>query len=444
MSPDFHPGRAAAYAWLMERPHHEALRESPRAGTAAARRLRIALLAPPMLPVPPERYAGTERVVAVLAEGLQRRGHHVTLFAAGDSTADCEIVPTVPLALWPSGFRGDPSPFIALTVDAAWQEAERFDLIHSHLDTGGFTLARRAPVPVLSTLHTRLDLRGPSESIDAFHEIPLVSISHNQRRWHPAANWVATIHNGLPLADMPFSPHPGTYLALVGRIVREKGIEESIAVARAVRMPLRIAAKVMDATESAFFDSVVQPVLGDGVEYLGELGPDRRDPLLAQALATLMLGAWPEPFGLVAIESLATGTPVIARRAGALPEIVEHGVDGFLVDDEREAERAVSMVGELDRTVIRRRALERFGAERMVDAYERLYRRLAGTRQPAAREASVSRDALVPRRYVTPAPYAFPSAGRADVPRVMGDHRLASRSISPEPAGTAEPDDATA
>jgi glycosyltransferase involved in cell wall biosynthesis len=393
--------------------------------------MRIALLAPPMLQVPPARYAGTERIVGVLAEGLQRRGHHVTLFAAGDSTATCELVATVPEALWPSGFRGDPAPFIALTADAAWRQAARFDLIHSHLDTGGFTLARHAPVPVLSTLHTRLDLSGPSEMIDEFHEVPLVSISQNQRRWHPRANWVATIHNGLPLADMPFSPVPGSYLALVGRIVREKGIEESIAVAQAVGLPLRIAAKVMDATESAFFDSVVRPVLGQGVEYLGEVGPERRDPLLAEARATLMLGAWPEPFGLVAIESLATGTPVIARRAGALPEIVEHGVDGFLVDDAREGQRAVALVGELDRTLIRRRALERFGAERMVDAYERLYRRLVVSPRPLAHVQAGPRDPLLPRRFATPASYAFPS--RSEATRGLADHRLARRSIPDDP-----------
>lgn len=396
--------------------------------------LRIALLAPPMLPIPPVRYAGTERIVAVLAEGLKRRGHQVTLFAAGDSTADCELVPTVPRALWPSGFRGDPSPFLALTADAAWRQAERFDIIHSHLDSAGFTLARHVPVPVLSTLHTRLDVPGPSEMLDEFREIPLVSISHNQRRWHPASNWVATIHNGLPLADMPFSPQAGTYLALVGRITREKGVTESIRVARAVGLPLRIAAKVMDANESAYFESVVRPAIGHGVEYLGEVGPDERDPLLLEALATLMLGAWPEPFGLVAIESLATGTPVIARRAGALPEIVEHGIDGFLVDDEREAERAVRLAATLDRTLIRQRALERFGAERMVDAYERLYRRLAGKPLPLTRDDPAERDPLASRRSSAPA-YAFST--RSAATRGLPDPRLADRTI---PAEATEPD----
>ena len=389
--------------------------------------LRIALLAPPLLAVPPIAYAGTERIVGVLAEGLRRRGHHVTLFAPGDSTAPVEIVATVPKALWSDGFRGDPAPFLALTAARAWHEAARFDLIHSHLEASGFTLARHAPVPVLTTMHQRLDTPGPAEMIDEFSEIPLVSVSHNQRRWHPDANWVATIHNGLPLADMPFGPDAGTYLALVGRITREKGIEEAIQVASATGIPLRIAAKVLDDNESSVFESVVKPALGSGVEFLGEVGAERRDPLLSGALATLMLGAWPEPFGLVAIESLATGTPVIARRAGALPEIVEHGVDGFLVDDAREAERAVRLVAGLDRTVIRRRALERFGAELMIDAYERVYRQLVASRAAAARaEPGSARGPFAGLR--TPSStFAFhgpPSAGR-----VSGEQRPAVRSV---------------
>jgi glycosyltransferase involved in cell wall biosynthesis len=179
---------------------------------------------------------------------------------------------------------------------------------------------------------------------------------------------------------MPFNPRAGGYLALVGRASPQKGLAESIELAQRTGLALRIAAKVHDVAEVEFFDRQIKPHLKDGViDFLGELGPDERDPLLAGALATLMLGAWPEPFGLVAIESLATGTPVIARRAGALPEIIEHGVDGFLVDDLEEAEFAVRRVGDLDRTVIRARALERFSAARMVDDYERVYRKLITT-----------------------------------------------------------------
>ncbi len=348
------------------------------------RSLRVALLASPLLPIPPEGYAGTERVVAALAEGLIARGHRVTLFGAGDSTLPCEIVPVTPRALWPSGFRGNDFPFQVLGVARAWQQASRFDIIHSHVEDCGFLLARHGPIPVLSTLHSRLDVDGKRDLLDAFSDVPLAAISESQRRWHPGANWVATIHHGLPLERMPFSPTPGPYLALVGRISPEKGIAESIQVARASGIPLRIAAKLREDEERVYFEAVVQPALGEHVEYLGELAPERRDPLLAGARATLMLGAWPEPFGLVAIESLATGTPVIARRAGALPEIIEHGVDGFIVDDLIEAQLAVRLAAGLDRALIRQRALARFGADAMVDAYVTVYRQLIGARRPAA------------------------------------------------------------
>jgi glycosyltransferase involved in cell wall biosynthesis len=379
--------------------------------------LRIAIVAPPMLPIPPVRYAGTERVIATLADGLAARGHHVTLFAAGDSTARHDLVPIVPRALWPAGYRGDTAPYVGLAAAIAWREAGRFDIIHSHLDSGGFALARYAPVPVVSTLHTRLDIPGPMELIEEFHEVPLVSVSQNQRRWHPGANWVATVHNGLPLAAMPFQEAAGTYLAFVGRVVREKGVAESVELARATGLTLRIAAKVMDAAESAFFESVVRPAIGEEVEFLGEVGPADRDPLLAGALATLMLGAWPEPFGLVAIESLATGTPVIARRVGALPEIIEHGVDGFLVDDVQEAQRAVELVPRLDRARIRERALERFSADRMVEAYEHVYRDVIASHGPGARDS----DRTAVRRAPLPV-FAFnaerPRARRSGEPWV--------------------------
>jgi glycosyltransferase involved in cell wall biosynthesis len=384
--------------------------------------LRIAIVAPPMLPIPPLRYAGTERVVAVLADGMAARGHDVTLFAAGDSTTDLRLVPTVPEALWPSGFRGDVMPFIELTAATVWREASQFDVIHSHLEIGGFSLARHAPVPVVSTLHGRIDMPGPKEMIDEYGEIPLVSVSDNQRRWHPHANWVATVHNGLPLVAMPFRHEPGTYLALVGRITAEKGVAEAIELARATGLELRIAAKVMDANESAYFESIVKPALGPGIVFLGEVGPAERDPLLSGALATVMLGAWPEPFGLVAIESLATGTPIIGRRAGALPEIVEHGVDGFLVDDVKEALLAVRLCADLDRARIRERALARFNADRMVDAYEQVYRELVSGHRVASRDRSSIRRAAVPVFAYPPRPARSPdrpalrSAGRERVP----------------------------
>jgi glycosyltransferase involved in cell wall biosynthesis len=330
-----------------------------------------------MLPVPPARYAGTERIVAALVEGLMRRGHDVTLFAPGDSRIDCELVPTVPRSLWSMGYRGDLSAYLGITLGKAWRMSDRFDIIHSNLDTSGLPFARWCPTPVVSTLHGRLDTNGQPELLDEFCDVPLVAISNSQRRWSPRANWVATVPHGLDLAGAPFEPTPGRYLAFIGRIAPEKGVVDAVALARDTGLVLRVGAKVYEDRERELFDRVVAPAVADGVvEYLGELGARERDDLYAGALATVMLGAWPEPFGLVAIESMATGTPVIARRAGALPEIVQHGQSGFLVDDLQEATLAVGRAGLVDRSVVRQTAIERFSTDRMLDDYERVYRAL--------------------------------------------------------------------
>ena len=346
--------------------------------TNAERPLRIGLVSGPMVAIPPPGYAGTERVVAVLVNELTRRGHAVTLIGPADSQVDCELVPTIHRALWSSGMTGDPTPYIEVTIERAWSVAHRFDVIHSHLDTLSFSFARHSPVPVLHTLHGRLDMPGVPELLDEFQDIPLVAISESQRRWWPQNNWVATVHHGLPLEDAPFSDRAGKYLAFVGRIAPEKGVEAAIELARTVQLPLRMAAKVHEDDEKRLFAEVVAPAVEDGVVvFEGELATAERDQLLAGALATVLLGAWPEPFGLVAIESMATGTPVIARRAGALPEIVDHGVTGYLVNDVHEARFAVREVADLDRAVVRRTVLDRFSAERMVDDYETVYRQLA-------------------------------------------------------------------
>ena len=345
--------------------------------SARPERLRIALVSPPMLPVPPPTYAGTERVVAALGETLVAHGHDVTLFAPGDSEFSGRLVPTPEESLWSRDYRGDVSSFINVTLAKVWAQRDDFDVIHSHVETLGFLFARMCPTPVVTTLHGRLDVSGIPDLLDEFNDIPLVAISDSQRRWHEDANWVATIHHGLPLELMPFREEAGDYLAFVGRITPEKGIGDVIELARRTGLPLKMAAKVYDTHEQVHFDTVVKPAIEDGtVEFLGEVGPLERDPLYAGAKATIMLGAWPEPFGLVAIESLATGTPVIARRAGALTETIEHGVDGFLVDDLTEAELAVSMIDDLDRTRIRERAIERFSPERMTTEYEAVYAKL--------------------------------------------------------------------
>ncbi|MDP8904544.1 MAG: glycosyltransferase family 4 protein [Chloroflexota bacterium] len=371
--------------------------------------LRLAIVAPPLLSVPPRSYAGTERMVAVLVNELCRRGHEVTLFAAGDSQVECELVPVVPRSLWSTGYRGHVAPFINLAAGMVWRRHAEFDVIHSHVEALGFLFARHCPTPVLTTLHGRLDSDGTPLLLNEFSDIPLVAISDSQRRWFPDANWVARIHHGLDLAPMPSSDQPGDYLAFVGRVTPEKGVREAIELARRVGLRLRMVAKVYSETEQAHYDEVVAPALRQGiVEFLGELKPLERDPVMAGARATLMLGGWPEPFGLVAVESMATGTPVVARRAGALTETVEHGRTGFLVDDLTEAELAVELSARLDRRAIRQRALERFSATRMVDEYEAVYARLLAGE--IGRPADVKRHAEHPTT-ATLAPVASIAAG---------------------------------
>jgi glycosyltransferase involved in cell wall biosynthesis len=348
------------------------------------RPLRIAVVVPPMLAVPPVKYAGTERVVAHLIHELTSYGHRVTLFASGDSEVECELVPVLEQSLWSRGYHGPVDLYIDIALAKVWAEHERFDIIHAHVESGGFLFARHCPTPVLTTLHGRLDTFGMPELLEEFRDIPLVAISESQRRFSPENNWVATIHHGLDLSDSPWRQQHGDYLAFVGRVTPEKGVAEAVQLARRVGLPLKMVAKVYDDHERVHFAEIVQPAIDDGiVEFLGEQPPAARDPIVAGALATIMLGAWPEPFGLVAIESMATGTPVIARRAGALTETVEHGIDGYLVDDLDEAILAVSMVGELDRTAIRRRALERFSRARMAEEYVDAYRALISQHRSA-------------------------------------------------------------
>jgi glycosyltransferase involved in cell wall biosynthesis len=367
---------------------------SSRAGRPVAP-LRIGLVAPPLLPVPPPRYGGTERVIHAIAEGLHALGHEVTVFASGDSEVPCRLVATVPRACWTGGSPDIEASFDRV-LDAAWPERDRFDVIHSHLETRGFDFARSSRTPVVSTMHGRLDEPHTRAALQAFPDVPLVAISRSQRDLAPTANWVGVIPHGLDLHRMPFGLTPDDYLLFVGRIAREKGIVEAILLAKRTRHRLVIAAKVFDLTESFLFDTEVRPALSPGrVEFLGEVGPAVRDPLFAGAQATLMLGDWPEPFGLVAIESLASGTPVIALRRGALPEIVEHGVDGFIVDDLGAAERAVAVVSRLDRRRIRNRALHRFSVSRMVAEYVALSVRLLGDEEPSCEP--VTRSLVIAR-----------------------------------------------
>jgi len=277
-----------------------------------------------------------------------------------------------------------------MAVARAWDEIGRFDVVHSHVETAGFLLARHAPIPVVTTLHRRLDINGVADYIDAFPMIPLIAISDSQRRWNPDANWMATVHHGLDFSTTPTSTRSGEYLLVVGRVSPEKGIAEAIELASRTGLRLVVAAKIREPGEHEMFETVVKPAIEAGtVDWRGEIDTVARDRLMAGALTTLMLGGWPEPFGLVAIESMATGTPVIGRRAGGLTEIVDHGVNGFLVDDVQEAEFALSRIATLDRERISSVTRERFSVDRMVEDYETVYRGLVAA-DPGKGRASAS------------------------------------------------------
>jgi glycosyltransferase involved in cell wall biosynthesis len=352
------------------------------------RPLRLALVAPPVEPVPPPGYGGTERIVDELARELERRGHELTLFASGDSRSAGRLIETVPIALRVQDFRGDLSPWITATHLQVLRLQAEFDLIHSHIDFHSVLLARAATTPVVGTFHGRLDTPFAA-SILRDGPGGLVAISRGQAAQQPDVPWAAVVHNGLTLRHMPLGamPRDGS-LAFVGRITPEKGILDAIEVARLTGRRLRVASKEpWLPSEVAYYHDVFEPAMSRAdVESLGELGPADRDALLATSFATLMPSTWPEPFGLTAIESLACGTPVIARRVGALPEIVREGVDGFLADDAPGMAAQVERIDGLDRAAIRESVLERFSAERMADGYEQVYARVLATSPPLARQ----------------------------------------------------------
>ena len=348
--------------------------------------LRIAQVAPPFETVPPSRYGGTERVVSTLTEELVRRGHDVTLFASGDSRTAARLVPVTDEALWrrKPGY-GDFAPFWSIALGKLITELDGFDLVHSHLDFFGFPLARLAACPVVTTIHGRLDLPQLQPLFDEFDDVPLVSISDAQRRPVPNANWVATVHHGIPLEEFTFNPRPGRYLAVLGRISPEKGLDAAIRVARRAGLPLRIGARMPlpfrnDPNVRAdweYWENLVQPLIeGSDVELIGAVGGAHKDEFLRNAAALLFPICWPEPFGLVMPEALACGTPVLALGEGSVPEIIRHGETGFVCDDEDELVEAVRHIGELDRARCRQEAEARFSPEAMTDRYEQIYRRV--------------------------------------------------------------------
>jgi glycosyltransferase involved in cell wall biosynthesis len=347
--------------------------------------MRIAQLAPLAESVPPKLYGGTERVVAWLVDELVDLGHEVTLFASGDSLTKGKLHPVWPRALRLGRRGADPNAACSLLLEAIAKRATDFDLIHSHMDWLPLPLLSRSKVPFLTTLHGRLDLPGLPDVVREFSAAGFVSISDSQRRQLPEAKWIGTIHHGLPSSLFRASCDQGSYLAFLGRLAAEKGPEDAIRIAEAAGMPLRIAAKIPKA-ETAYVKKQLQPHIdGDKVTLVGEVDDEKKQPFLAGAAALLFPIDWPEPFGLVMIEAMACGTPVIAYRSGSVPEVIEDGVTGFIVDDEEDAVRAVSELPRLDRRVIRARFEERFTAIRMAREYETRYRELVADPEAEAR-----------------------------------------------------------
>lgn len=338
--------------------------------------MKIAQVSPLYESVPPEKYGGTERVVSYLTEELVEWGHEVTLFASGDSNTNAELAPCCPRSLRTDPGCRDPLAHHYLMLEEVFRRASQFDLIHFHIDYLHFPLSRRSGISQLTTLHGRLDLPDLAPLYRRFHDMPLVSISDAQRRPIPWARWLGTVHHGLPENLFKFHEVPGDYLAFLGRIAPEKRVDRAIEIARRAGMPLKIAAKV-DRMDQDYFDTVIKPLLDPSlVEFIGEVGDKEKEEFLGSAYALLFPIDWPEPFGLVMIESMACGTPVIAWPHGSVPEIMEDGVTGFVVEEVEEAARAVERVASFDRRRCRDAFERRFTVARMAEDYINTYERL--------------------------------------------------------------------
>ena len=346
--------------------------------------MRIAQVAPLYESVPPRLYGGTERVVSWLTEELVRLGHDVTLFASGDSVTNARLVPICPRALRLESRCQDPVARHVLLMEHVFREADNFDLLHFHVDYLHFSMSRRMNVPCITTLHGRLDIPDLVPLYQTFLDVPLVSISDAQRTPISWANWQGTVHHGMPKKSLMMGSGDGNYLAFLGRISPEKGLDEAIEIAIRSGMRLRIAAKI-DPADGVYYENRIKPLLNNPwIEFIGEIGNDEKNAFLGNATALLFPIRWPEPFGLVMIEALACGTPVIAYKQGSVPEIIENGVTGFIVADIDGALEAVNKVKHLDRLSCRKQFELHFSDERMAAAYlsgiyEKLIRKESAT-----------------------------------------------------------------
>jgi glycosyltransferase involved in cell wall biosynthesis len=336
--------------------------------------MRIAQIAPLMESVPPRLYGGTERIVSYLTEQLVKLGHDVTLFASGDSVTSAKLVSCVPSALRLDPKVRDVIPYYMLMLDRARRQSSEFDILHFHIDHLHFPLFRDMSARVLTTIHGRQDLHDSKPIYIGFDEMRLISISDSQRIPISGANFAATIHHGLPKNDLkPILCPRGSYLAFLGRITPEKGPETAIQIARSAGIPLKMAAKI-DRTDEQYFREKVAPMLDQpGIEFIGEINEHQKAEFLGHALGLLFPIDWPEPFGLVMIEAMACGTPILAFDRGSVAEVIEHGKTGIVVQSKEEAIKSLPQLLALDRGVVRREFELRFSAERMARDHVRLY-----------------------------------------------------------------------
>jgi glycosyltransferase involved in cell wall biosynthesis len=347
--------------------------------------MHIAQIAPLTEAVPPKLYGGTERVVSWLTEELVALGHEVTLFASGDSVTKAKLEAPWPRSLRLDGSVRDPNALHMVMVEQVYRRAGEFDLMHFHLDYYPFSLFSRQPTPFVTTMHGRLDLPEHQPVFDEFSSVPVVSISNAQRRALPQANWVRTVHHGLPVDLLRPKPIKPSYFAFLGRIAPEKGLDRAIRIAEHCGVPLKVAAKV-DKADREYYEEQIRPLMNSPlVEYIGEINDSDKSEFLSGAIALLVPIDWPEPFGLVMIEAMACGTPVIAFNRGSAPEVIEDHLTGFVVEDVHGAIGAVDRLGHLSRKKIRQRFEERFTSRRMALDYLSLYRRLSDNDAPHLR-----------------------------------------------------------
>ena len=338
--------------------------------------MRIAQVAPLYESVPPKYYGGTERVVSYLTEELVRQGHEVTLFASGDSETTARLVAACPRSLRLDKQCIDQLAHHIVMLESVFQRASEFDIVHFHVDYLHFCMSRRQQITHVTTLHGRLDIPDLFPLYREFRDMPVVSISNVQREPLPWANWQATVHHGLPTDLYRFREQTGSYFAFLGRISPEKRVDRAIEIAKRVQIPLKIAAKV-DRVDRKYFKTTIEPLLCDSlVEVVGEIGDREKDEFLGNAYALLLPIDWPEPFGLVMIEAMACGTPVIAYCGGAVPEILEEGRAGFIVEDLEGAVKAARRIPKLSRKRCREVFEQRFTATRMANDYVKVYERL--------------------------------------------------------------------